>query len=395
MTLKIYDKDCYAMECDSVVTKCTKDGESYKIYLDKTVFFARGGGQPADRGTIDGIAVTDVFEDDFGVAHVTDTPFEEGKTVHCALDRQHRLDSMQQHLGQHIFSRAAELMFDAKTVAARIEEGVSHVELSKKLAPAEMAKLEKRVNDIIELNYPVSIDLYTKEEASKLGLPAKAFTHEIIRVVTIKGLDVNPCGGTHPKSTGEVKKCMITGTKEVRGVFRIYYKFGDRALNDRENSLTVMTDLQHFCGCFDRNDYMTYLNGLFAEKEHLLSETRRLKEELLEADCQNLLHKAVEKDGYKLITAVYDGRADIKPAVDRLILEHKCAVGIVTRTADTVSIVLAQTKNLNKYNMGALVREYLAAFPGKGGGGNAVAQCGVPCSDEAFEKAKELLKSLY
>ena len=114
----------------------------------------------------------------------------------------------------------------------------------------------------------------------------------------------------------------------------------------------------------------------------------------MEADCQNLLHKAVEKDGYKLITAVYDGRADIKPAVDRLILEHKCAVGIVTRTADTVSIVLAQTKNLNKYNMGALVREYLAAFPGKGGGGNAVAQCGVPCSDEAFEKAKELLTRL-
>ena len=52
MTEKLYDRDAYLCECDALVTKCEKDGENYKIYLDKTIFFARGGGQLADTGFV-------------------------------------------------------------------------------------------------------------------------------------------------------------------------------------------------------------------------------------------------------------------------------------------------------------------------------------------------------
>lgn len=394
MTVKLYDADSYLSQCSARVIRCEKDGENYKIYLDQTVFYARGGGQPADRGNIENAAVLDVYEDKTGLVHVTNIPFKEGESVRCVLDMEHRKDSMEQHLGQHIFSRVAEIMFGADTVAARIEDGVSHVEFDKRLTVSQMAQLENRVNEVINLDLPVRIDFYSREDAEKLSLPAKAFTHDVIRVVTIEGLDVNPCGGTHPKSTKEVQKCVITGTKEVRGVFRIYYKFGKRALEDLEEKLSVMTELQHFCSCFDKSQYMDYLKGLENDKNHLLDEVHRLKEELLLADCQNLLAKAKERDGYILITECTEEKTHIKAAIDKLILENKCAIGTVNRIGDTISLILAQSKGLNKYNMGAMIREYLSKFPGKGGGGNAIAQCGVPYSEEALKGAENLIKSL-
>ena len=134
----------------------------------------------------------------------------------------------------------AEKLCKANNLAARIEEGVSHVECDKALSNEEIFQRQNAVNQAINDDLVIKIDFYNQEEGKKLGLPDKAFTHEVIRVVTIEGLDVNPCGGTHPKSTKEVEKCVITGTKEVRGAFRIYYKFGKRAVENRFETFSTL-----------------------------------------------------------------------------------------------------------------------------------------------------------
>ena len=392
MTEKLYDRDAYLRECDALVTKCEKEGENYKIYLDKTIFFARGGGQLADMGTIDGIEVIDVYEDKTGHVHLTNAPVEEGKTVKCLLDWDFRFDQMQQHMGQHIFSAVAETEFNAKTVAARIEHGTSHVELDRKLTNEEMFALNKRVNEVIAENRPIFINFYTKDEAQGLGLPAKAFTHEIIRVVTIENLDVNPCGGTHPHTTGEVEKCVITGTKDVRGVWRIYYKFGNRAKANRFEVFEHLLAVQDFFGVQDKTEVMPELTKLKEKYDKAFVDLQHLKAELAEADCKNLLAMGEDKGDHKLIIAHLEEKNLIKTAIDKAVLENQCAVMVTNKSGDTLNLIMAMTKGMKNYNMGAVVREFMASFPGKGGGGPAVAQCTVPYSDEALALAKELIE---
>lgn len=390
MTVKLYDTDPYLKECTAKVIKCHKAQEGYKIYLDKTIFFARGGGQPQDKGTIDGFEVLDVYEDNTGFVHLLKCQIEEGKTVKCLLDFDFRLDSMQQHLGQHIFSRIAENEFDAKTVAARIEEGASHVELDKKLDYEQMFRLEKRVNEVIKESLPVTISLHDKESAKALGLPQKAFIHDIIRVIAIEGLDINPCGGTHPKNTGEVLKCVITGTKEVRGVHRIYYKFGKRALEDGLDRFKAMMSAQDFFDIQDKSGILPSIVVLKELKDKLSFENAHLKEELTVADCQNLLNTGIDKGSHKLIVCHLNEKNYIKSAVDMAVLENNCAIMLTNRQGSSLNLILAHTKNLNTCNMGGVVREFLSKFSGKGGGGSAVAQCTVPYSDEALKYAVKL-----
>ena len=73
-------------------------------------------------------------------------------------------------------------------------------------------------------------------------------------------------------------------------------------------------------------------------------------------------------------------------------LENQCAVMVTNKSGDTLNLIMAMTKGMKNYNMGAVVREFMASFPGKGGGGPAVAQCTVPYSDEALALAKELIE---
>lgn len=390
MTTKLYDKDAYLTSCDAVVERCEKEGENYRVYLNQTIFFARGGGQMADRGTIDGIEVLDVYEDKTGHVHLCKAPLDEGKSVKCRLDWDFRLDQMQQHMGQHIFSAVGRTEFNADTVAARIENGTSHVEFDRKLSNEEMFSLQKRVNEIIAENRPVSIDFYTKDEAQGLGLPAKAFTHDIIRVVTVKDLDVNPCGGTHPRTTGEVEKCVITGTKEVRGVYRIYYKFGERAKSNRFDVFEHLLAVQDFFGVQDKSEVMGELLKLKEKCDRALSDVAHLKAELTEADCKNLLAIGEDRDDHRFIIAHLEEKNHIKTAIDKAVLENRCAVMVTNKQGDTLNLILAQTKGMKDYNMGAVVREFMASYPGKGGGGASVAQCTVPYSDEALEFAKKL-----
>ena len=86
MNVKLFDTDPYLAECVSVVEKCESAKDGFNIYLDKTIFYPRGGGQPSDKGTINGQEILDVFEDKIGVAHLVKNAIEIGQEVNLVLD---------------------------------------------------------------------------------------------------------------------------------------------------------------------------------------------------------------------------------------------------------------------------------------------------------------------
>ena len=98
-TEKLYYQDPFLKEFTATVRSCEAAKGGFRVVLDRTAFYPEGGGQPADHGLLDGIAVTDVHEKEGVIFHTCESAVETGKTVDCTIDWARRFDHMQQHSG--------------------------------------------------------------------------------------------------------------------------------------------------------------------------------------------------------------------------------------------------------------------------------------------------------
>src|SRR6185369_14437565 len=93
-----------------------RSGDGATVYLNRTAFYPTSGGQPFDTGSIGGVAVIEVVDENDRVAHRVGSPVALG-AVDCAIDWRRRYDHMQQHTGQHLISAVFEDLFGLRTVS--------------------------------------------------------------------------------------------------------------------------------------------------------------------------------------------------------------------------------------------------------------------------------------
>ncbi len=98
-TEKLYYKDPFLRQFTATVQSCEAGKSGYLVTLDRTAFYPEGGGQPADHGTLAGVAVTDVHEKDGVIFHTCAEKVEIGAAVTGCIDWDRRFDHMQQHSG--------------------------------------------------------------------------------------------------------------------------------------------------------------------------------------------------------------------------------------------------------------------------------------------------------
>src|SRR6185295_18598136 len=117
MTERLYYTDSFLLSFDAVVQSVqTVDGRVH-VVLDRTAFYPTSDGQPFDTGSLGGARVLEVIDTDDGeIAHVVASPLSPGAAVHGEIDRDRRLDHMQQHTGQHILSAAFEKTCRVRTM---------------------------------------------------------------------------------------------------------------------------------------------------------------------------------------------------------------------------------------------------------------------------------------
>src|ERR1019366_583761 len=128
ITDRLYYADCYLREFQARLIRTSPDAGGVRVFLDRTAFYPESGGQPADQGTLAGIAVLDVVEDGGEVAHVlTESPSTE--LVQGSIDWRRRFDHMQQHTGQHVLSAAFEKVGGYKTVSFHLGTETSTIDL--------------------------------------------------------------------------------------------------------------------------------------------------------------------------------------------------------------------------------------------------------------------------
>ncbi|MFP4067473.1 MAG: alanine--tRNA ligase-related protein [Spirochaetaceae bacterium] len=213
------------------------------VELDRTCFYPEGGGQPADRGYLEGRRVLDVQKRDGRILHLVDAP-PETERIEGRVDEAARRDYMQQHTGQHIISASMLRIGGHETVSVHQGADYTTVEFaSAEIPDADLEEAEEAANAVVCENRPVTTFQAHSSEAEALGLRRPPTFEGEIRVVEIDGFDRVACGGVHCTRTGEVGFIKLVGTERIRGNVRTIWKIGDRALADYRLKTVVCNKL--------------------------------------------------------------------------------------------------------------------------------------------------------
>ena len=223
------------MEFDAKVLKVFDKS----VVLDKTSFYARGGGQEPDHGTIAGAKVVDVNKHGGIIIHEIEgqTP-KEGSIVPCKVDVTRRANITKNHTSTHILNSSARGVLGSWIWQHSAFKEADHARLDithhSSLTDQQVQDIENAANNIVVKDMTVTIENYDRGAAEqKYGfkiyqggvVPVKS-----VRIVSIEDFDVEACGGTHVKKTKDVELIKITKTKRIQdGVVRLEFVSGPTA----------------------------------------------------------------------------------------------------------------------------------------------------------------------
>ncbi len=232
MTDRLYNKDAYLQDFDAEVLSCEEGKKGYEIVLDRTAFFPEGGGQPADRGWLDGVEVLDVRDKKEYVLHICDKPLKAGSRVHGNVEWNRRFLHMQQHSGEHILSGIIHRLFGYDNIGFHMGKDFVTVDFSGLLTEEQIAKAEKEANEVVFANREIKAEYPSRQELASLEYRSKKEIEGDIRIVTVPGADVCACCGTHVHRTGEIGPIKVISDEHYKSGIRLTLEVGWKALED-------------------------------------------------------------------------------------------------------------------------------------------------------------------
>ena len=389
MTEKLYYLDSHCAEHGATVLACEKADGGFAVTLDRSALFPEGGGQPADHGTIDGVAVLDVQERGAGAGadavHLCAGPLPVGKSVRVRLDWARRFDLMQQHTGEHLLSFAFYKLFSANNVGFHLAETYATIDFDKPLSRAEITEAERLANTFVWRDLPVTATFYDTEEAALAALPVRKHAAGLvppIRIVSVEGADCCTCCAPHCAHTGEVGAIFVLDSAAYKGGTRITFYCGGRALNDARTEHDALDAIaRRFSVSRDKAEAaVAKLSDDFAEsrrREKLLAAALNAYEAAAfraEADAVNAGHGGARAPIVRLVE-----QADAQRLRD---LAVKVAgddgfAALFARENGRLSYVLAKGASL-PLDISDAAAAVNAAVNGKGGGRGQLAQGTAP-----------------
>jgi len=306
MTEKIYLKNPYIREISARIVDKKFIDNKYLLVLNRTIFYPNlAGGQPRDKGTINGIKVIDVYEENDEIIHVIQENINPN-IVHLSIDWDTRLDNMQQHTGQHLLSSVFYKLYNGQTIGFHIGETTATIDVTVKNFNQEMVeKIETIANKIIYSNFDIKSYIINEKNLENIPLIKNPPKNEKIRIVEIDGIDYSPCCGTHHRKTGEIGMIKIIRWDNYKGNTRVEFVCGNRALKDYSQKNIEIGNISTFLS--SKNiDVFEKVKKLYSQKESLEKENRVLKEELLEFKTRDLLDKSLLIDDKKYIIKIFN-----------------------------------------------------------------------------------------
>jgi len=380
------------------------------VVLDRTSFYARGGGQEPDYGTISGSKVVDVNKHGGVILHKLegDIP-KEGDTVSCKVDETRRSNITKNHTSTHILNASSRKILGSWVWQHSAFKDDDHARLDithhSSLTKKQKQEIEDAANDMIKQDLPVTIEYFDRGTAEqKYGfriyqggvVPVKS-----VRIVLIEDKDIEACGGTHVKKTGDIKLIKITRTKRIQdGVIRIEFVSGNTAqeyVNEQKLALAEMSEMKKSKEEIER------------EREENKEETRRIIPLIIE----DFLKKNTDTDDKKIIwNDIHLEKTDfgklcfVSSSVYDEFFHMNLGKQLIKKDSSLVYFGIFEDNNMSriityagenvpeKKNAKSLVTEISKILGGAGGGDAKFAQGGGKNRDkmtDALSKAKSMV----
>ncbi|HET7292131.1 MAG TPA: alanyl-tRNA editing protein [Vicinamibacteria bacterium] len=369
MTERLYRDDPYLLEFEArVVARTDHDGRP-AVILDRTAFYPEAGGQPWDTGTLSGVAVVAALEKDGDVLHVLEAPLP-ADAVAGRVDGERRRDHRQQHHGQHLLSRALVKAAGARTLSFHLGADASTVDLDREVAEAQLRDAERLANEIVWAGHPVRVVEVSPSEARDRGVEPPRDAGDRVRLVEAEGFDIQPCGGTHPRSTSEVGVVLVLGRERYKSGSRVRFVCGHRALRAARERVVATDRL----GALLSSPLPGLVEAAERQAAELAATQKRvveLRRQAIELEATRLLAGTPERP---VVVAAFDGRPpeELRLLAQALVAARPC-VALLASRAERVHLVFAQSDGL-PHDVPSLLREAVARLGGKGGGRGNLAQ---------------------
>jgi alanyl-tRNA synthetase len=399
-TERLYYQDSHLIEFEAqVIAKSERVSGWTAVTLDRTAFYPTGGGQPSDTGTLNGLRVVECIDDaEEGVLHVIQGRAPEvGTAVKGRIDWLRRLDHIQQHTGQHILSQAFVKLFNAPTRSFRVLDESCEIDVDLDNPSSEI--IERAVelaNNVIWENRVITIRHVTSQEASQLPLRKEPARAGDLRVIEIEGFDLTTCGGTHAYQTGEVGMIAVRSWERAKGLTRIEFVAGMRALTDYRRA---NKSARAVAGLFSagRDDLQELAAHMIEENKYLHRRVRHLEEIAARVEAEELLARAATAhEDVRIVNEIFENRdAESLKQLALSLISHSATIALLgSRDKDAARLVFARSAEAPG-DMNALMKDACAMLEGRGGGKPDLAQGGgknVSRLGEAITQAARVVR---
>lgn len=366
---KLYYSQPWLRELDTRITSQREVEGKYLVVLAETIFYPTGGGQPHDLGTINGIPILDVFEEDGTVFHVLPEPLE-GSSAHGVLDWPRRLDHMQQHSGQHLLSAIFQDEYGYRTESFHLGAEYCSIDITTPdLTRQEQLAAEARANELILEDLPVFTYTLQPEEFGQVPLRKIPDLPGPLRIVEIQGFDYSPCSGTHVGKTGQIGLLKILKAERYKGMTRVYFLCGGRALEDYRRKHEICSELVALLAV-PEGEVVERVSADLERRKELEKLVEELQEELLELRARELVSRSEGPFFLELPEASIPEAQRLARAVLNL-TQALVVINLGER------LVLAHNLPAGP-NLGQLIKDQAQPLGGRGGGSPTAAQVYFP-----------------
>ncbi len=377
MTEKLYYENAYIKDFCATVISSEKGESAYLTVLDKTAFFPEEGGQYSDKGTLDGIRVFNVTEENGLIYHHTDIPLETGKTVSGSIDYDERYEKMQCHTAEHILSGIIHKLFGLDNVGFHLGGDDVTMDISKPLSRKELEKAEYLANEAVYKNVEVSAVYPAPEELAGYIYRSKLDIKENVRIVNIGDYDSCACCAPHVKRTGEIGSIMILDSEKLRGGMRIHIAAGYRAYRIYTQMYQNLSKISHALSV-PRLKTAEAVEKTLSDYEELKSAYKITRTAFFEREAESV----TETNGNLLLSFPDASLDELRTFANKAVSKVVGMLVLISGNDGEYKYLIAS----NGTDLKTEVKKINAALCGKGGGSSVMVQGSFSASLNEIEK---------
>lgn len=393
-TIKLYLDDSYLTQFEAEVVRAFLHEGKTGIVLDRTAFYPTSGGQMHDTGTINNAEVKEVVEQNGEIVHFIEAPLPV-KRVRGTINWPRRFDFMQQHTGFHILAQSFLQVTGVETLSSHLGNEISTIDVDlTEINIEQIAEVEDLANLIIFENRKVTAYFADSEKIDSGKIRKAPPELAQVRLVDIDTFDLDPCGGTHVRATGEIGLVKIIRWEKIRGYLRFEFYAGGRAIKDYQNKWQLSTSLVNKFSVAE-DDLHTTIEKMQYEMKQLHKQNRKLTQQNIAYEAQELVMNA-EQAGQNVITLLFEDRdlSDIRELAKQ-ITQLSDTWALFGLKSEKAHIIFAHSEK-SKYNLNDLVKQVAHLIDGRGGGRPNFVEIGgskISALEEALQSARVIVEN--